>query len=233
MWNEEMERVVQELAEEVMQLASLERFSLEDRNSIITGLQQILVDEIGEYHNRQRRTIVYDPAKSTRQFLDEALSVARDHGKEGPVAQYLVGAKLQLRFPDIEIRNVSFSTADVQSGEPGDFYVGDTVFHVTVAPMLPVFEKCKLNVDQGLRVYLLVTEQSLVGARQNAEGVSPGRIGVESIESFVAQNVDELSSFSFQGLQQEVRGLLVMYNQRVDAVEADKSMLIDIPQNLA
>lgn len=217
---------------QAMAQTSLENLPPSDRNATLTELQQFLVEKVGEYHSRQRLTILYDPAKSTRQFIEELLSVAREHGKEGPVAQYLVGAKLQLRFPDVGIRNGSFSTADVQTGEPGDFKIGDTVFHVTVAPMLPVFEKCSSNLDQGLRVYLLVPERSAVGARQNVEGIIPGRIGIESIESFVGQNLDELGSFSNSGLEQELLSLLQMYNQRVDAVEVDKSMLIEIPQNL-
>ena len=204
----------------------------ENRSAVLTELQEFLVNKVREYHSRQRLTIAYAPALSTRQFIQELFSIAREHGKEGPVAEYIVGAKLQLRFPGVEVRNVSFSTADTQLGEPGDFYVKDTVFHVTVAPMLPVYEKCKSNLDQGLRVYLLVPDRIVFGTRQNAEGIIPGRIGVESIESFVAQNLDELGSFSNPGLRRELLKLLDLYNERVDAVEADKSMLIEIPRNL-
>jgi len=232
MLNDEMERMVQELAGEVIQRTSLERLSLEDRTVVLTELQNILVNKVREYDSRQRLTIVYEPAQSTRQFIQDLLSVAREHGKEGPVAEYIVGAKLQLRFHDLEVRNVSFSTADTQSGEPGDFSIADTVFHVTVAPMLPVYEKCKSNLDQGMRVYLLVPERVVFGTRQNVEGIIPGRIGVEAIESFAAQNLDELGSFSSAGLRNELLKLLVMYNKRVDAVDLDKSMLIEIPKNL-
>ena len=232
MWIEDLDRVVQDLAKDATQRASLGQISLEDRDSILKELQDILDYNVDEYNNRQRVTIVYDPAKSTRHFIQDILCVAREHGKEGPVAEYIVGAKLQLRFPDIKVRNVSFSTADTQSGEPGDFHIKDTVFHVTVAPMPPVYERCKTNLDQGMRVYLLVPERVIFGTRQNVEGIIPGRVGVESIESFVAQNLDELGSFSNMGLQQALLKLFEMYNHRVDEVEADKSMLIAIPPNL-
>ena len=49
------------------------------------------------------------------------------------MAQYLVGAKLSIRFPNIEIRNDISSTQDEISGSPGDFVVNDAAFHVTVA----------------------------------------------------------------------------------------------------
>ena len=232
MRNEEMDRVALELAGDVMQRNGLERLSPEDRSIFLTEIQDFVGDSVTEYPSRQRLTFVYEPAQSTRRLIQEFLSVAAAHGKEGPVAEYIVGAKLQLRFPDIEVRNVSFSTADTQLGEPGDFYIRDTVFHVTVAPMNPVYDKCKANLDQGLRVYLLVPDGKVAGTRQNVEGIIPGRVGVESIESFVAQNLDELGTFSNMGLRQELLKLFEMYNRRVNEVESDKSMLIEIPPNL-
>lgn len=148
------------------------------------------------------------------------------------MAQYLVGAKLQLRFPDVAIENKSYSTADDQLGRPGDFLVGNTAFHVTVAPMPAVYEKCKRNIAEGYRVYLLVPDRALAGARQNAELTVPDRIAVESIESFIGQNIEELSTFTKDKLADGFLRLLETYNQRVDTIENDKSMLIEIPPNL-
>jgi len=154
-------------------------------------------------------------------------------GKLGAVAQYLVGAKLQLRFPNIDVSNDSYSTADDQLGRQGDFLIGDTAFHVTVAPMPAVYDKCKSNLDGGYRVYLLVPEDKVVGARQNAELAAAGKIAVEAIESFVGQNVEELSAFSQKMLLTEFQKLLEICNKRVDAAESDKSMMIEIPANLS
>ena len=211
----------------------LESISPKERIDALSELQRMLVEKVRLYHSQQRLRVDYSPALTTRHFLEALLSTARENGKEGPVAQYLVGAKLQIRFPQSDIRNVSYSTADTQLGEFGDFRVGDTAFHVTVAPMPPIFDKCKTNVDQGLQAYLLVPERTLLGARQNAESIVSGRVCVESVESFVAQNVDELGFFSMTGSREETRNLIVTYNNRVDSVEADKSMLIDIPQGLS
>ena len=95
-----------------------------------------------------------------------------------------------------------------------------------------VYEKCRRNIREGFRVYLLVPDRSLVGARQNAEAMLSGQIATESIESFVAHNVEELAVFSKNKLVEGLRRLLETYNRRVDAVENDKSMLIQIPRNL-
>jgi hypothetical protein len=202
------------------------------RNEILTDLQGQFVQEVRAFHSRERLKPMYDPAESTRSFVGAVLVLAEETGKRGPVAQYLVGAKLQLRYPDAQVRNESYSAADVPSGEPGDFVIGDTAFHVTVAPTPNHYDKCRSNLQQGRRVFLLVPDGFLVGARQNAEAVAPGRIAVEAIESFVGQNIEELSAFSKDLLPNELRRLLEVHNQRVDAVEIDKSMMIDIPRNL-
>lgn len=217
---------------ETLRGVGLNRLPANERIEILTELQRFLVNKVKEFHSRQRLKVAYDPSRSAWQSIHDLLALARENGKEGPVAQYLVGAKLQLRFPDAQVRNESYSTADTQLGRPGDFLFGDTAFHVTVAPMPAVYERCKRNMEEGLRVYLLVSDRSLVGARQNAEATAPGRIATESIESFVSQNIEELSTFSKNRLVDGFRRLLETYNRRVDAVENDKSMLVEIPQNL-
>jgi hypothetical protein len=212
--------------------AGLDTLVVNERNVILDDLQGFLVDRVREFHGRQRLKVAYDPSKSTRQAISDLLANAREVGKGGQVAQYLVGAKLQLRFPDDKIGNESYSTADEQLGRPGDFLVGDTAFHVTVAPMPSVYDRCKQNLNDGYRTFLLVPENSTVGARQNAEATAPGQIAVESIESFVGQNIEELSTFSKNRIPNGVRRLLETYNERVDTVEADKSVLVEVPPNL-
>jgi hypothetical protein len=53
-----------------------------------------------------------------------------------------------------------------------------------------------------------------------------------AIESFVAQNIDELARFSLSEFRKKFRELLEEYNRRVDSVEFDKSLMIDIPATL-
>jgi len=199
---------------------------------IIERLQEFLVEKVRESHSRHRLKVQYDPAKTTQQFVQDLLKLASESGKAGAVAQHLVGAKLQLRFPGLTVENRPFSAADEQLGRPGDYIVGSTAFHVTVAPMPGVYERCQENLNGGLRVYLLVPEQKVMGARQNAETVAPGRIAVESIESFVSQNIEELSAFSGEQLVTQFRQLLETYNRRVDEAQDDKSLMVDIPPNL-
>ena len=139
---------------------------------------------------------------------------------------------MELRFPDLEIENKSYSTADDQFGRPGDFLVNDTAFHITVAPMDPLYEKCKKNYEDGLRVFLLVPERNLDGARLHANEALPDKIAVQSIESFISQNIEELSEFSTDKIKSGFRRLLETYNKRVDLIENNKSFLIEIPKSL-
>ncbi len=217
---------------DAIESAGLARLAAKKRNAILTDLQSFLVERVRDFHNLQRLEILYDPANSTWQLIHDLLRRAAEVGKDGPVAQYLVGAKLQLRFPEMEVSNESYSTADVQLGRRGDFLIGDAVFHVTVAPMPALYEKCKRNIDEGFKVYLLVPDHSVAGTKQNTDLQAMGKISVESIESFVSQNIDELSGFSRSGVKKEIRRLLEIYNKRVDTVETNKSMMIEIPVNL-
>jgi hypothetical protein len=139
-------------------LAHLDRLSKGKRNEILRELQEVIVSKVREYHDLQRLEVSYDASKSSWQCISDLLDTAQDSGKDGPVAQYLVGAKLQLRFPQLEISNESLSTADVQLGRHGDFYIGNTVFHVTVSPTPALYETCKRNLRDGLKVYLLVRD---------------------------------------------------------------------------
>jgi hypothetical protein len=79
---------------------------------------------------------------------------------------------------------------------------------------------------------LLVPDSKLIGTRQNAEQVREKQISVESIESFVSQNINELSNFDKNELPGSLKELVTIYNERVDEVETDKSLIIELPSNL-
>lgn len=204
-----------------------------ERKKTLTELQRFLIGKVQEYHSQQRLRAEYNPARSPRLAVRDLLDLARQRGKEGAVAQHLVGAKLQLRFPHHEIGVESVSTADQQLGRAGDFFVGTTAFHVTIAPMQPVFEKCKRNLQNGIRACLLVPEERLQGARQVADmnGLI-GQIDVDSIETYVGTNIAEQSEYDSDQLARGFLRLFDEYNRRVDIAETDKSLMIEIPANL-
>ncbi|HOX58136.1 MAG TPA: DUF4928 family protein [Candidatus Paceibacterota bacterium] len=215
----------------------LERLPTEERNEILKSLQGFLVERVKDWHNQQRLEPSFDPTKTTWQFVADLLTKAREKGKDRILSQHLVGAKLALRFPTMTIQNFSYSTADNQLGRAGDFHVGDTAFHVTVSTGAGgqgsgVFQRCLENIQQGIRVYVIVPAGKLTAARTLAAEAAEGKISVESIESFVSQNMEEIAEFSGEHRKDRLRALLEKYNERVGAVETDKSLLINIPPNL-
>ncbi len=212
--------------------ARLEDLGKSERIPVLNELQEFLVERVKEFHSRQLLECKYSSNESAYQFVGAILRVAKTRGKEGPVAQYLVGAKLELRFPSYQIENKSYSTADAPQDRPGDFLVGDTVFHVTVAPTIAVLEKCQQNIQDDLSPWLLVPERTTALFRPEAEATVLGRFTLSSIESFVAQNVAELAGFSGDMLPEQLLLLIEIYNKRVEAVELDRSMLIEVPSSL-
>ncbi len=212
---------------------SIEELSVQERREIIDELQEWLADRAKEYFDRRRIDVDIEPEKPMSDIVGDILRAAHERNLAGAVAQHLVGAKLAMRYRDTQIENHSYTTADEQLGRPGDFLIGDTVFHVTVAPMPPLLEKCQRSIRDGYRVILLTQTARLEAARQMAEQADlQNKLEVSSIEQFVGQNVSEMGQFTRQGVQHELRNLLEMYNSRVEAVETNRAIMVEIPTNL-
>jgi hypothetical protein len=211
----------------------LDRSPIAERENTLRLMQERLVRaHISRHFDTERVKAPFDPAAPVDRFVEAILENARQSKKAGPVAEHLVGAKLSLRFPGKSIRCKSFASSDTQAGYSGDFEVGNTVFHITNAPMSLLYEKMKANLDRGLRVYLLVPQSLVVGVEQNTSSELNGKVSVRAIESFIATNVDELAEFDGVKLSKNIKRLLETYNMRVDESETDKSLLIELPPNL-
>jgi hypothetical protein len=210
----------------------LELLTAKERVEILDSLQAWLVGKVSEYFNRRRIEVEFDAQLTTWANIRNVLAAATAVGKASSVAQYLVGAKLQLRFPELKIENQLASAADDPTGRSGDFEVGDTVFHVTISPGIGVAEKCRTNLAAGKRAVLLVPDTAVLPARNYVENACGDRVFVISVETFVASNLEELSVFKRSEMIGGYRRLLELYNMRVDAIELDKSVMIEIPPNL-
>lgn len=222
-----LERLLASLA-----ISGMKDLDKEDLANVIDAMQTFLVERARDFLDSNRIAFDYRPSMSSREIVGKILATARERQKAGDVAEYLVGAKLAIRFPAYDIRNSAASAADAQVEEQGDFQINDCVFHVSVAPNAGHYEKCRSNVDNGLRVFVLVPDARLVGTRQVVEQELGDRVSVESIESFVSQNIEELSEFASANIANNFRLLLEKYNERVAEVETDLSLQITIPAAL-
>jgi hypothetical protein len=160
--------------------------------------------------------------------------IRRGGNTAGAVAEHLVGAKLQLRFPKAAIRSKSYTTADKQADEAGDFQVGDTAIHVTMSPSPALFDaRCRKNLKDGYRPRVLVPADSVAAAVQLGKLAGLGdQVAVQSIEDFVGTNIEELGNFTAQGVRTGLRDLLEAYNSRIEGSEVDQSLRINVPKNL-
>jgi hypothetical protein len=226
---------VRELAELLNGRADLiQPLNPSEREHVAEAMQRWIVENpIRSYFERKKLSPSLDTRHTSPANIASILAAAKERDQMGQVAQHLVGAKLALRFPKRKIQNYSYSTADVVTGRPGDFLVGSSVFHVTIAPSSAVLEKCMQNIKQGYRPFLLVPEDKRRGTYEMADSLALADVvAVMGIESFVGQNVEEIAEFGQPEFEAELRRLLEIYNERVREVEPDPSLQIDIPDKL-
>lgn len=217
----------------VLKLAGFETLNENERNSAVDAIQQSLVEALAEYYQLEPLRFDYDARVTVRELIRRILESAENRTQAGPVAQHLVGAKLATRFPDRDIANYPYSAADDPAGRAGDFEIGGTAIHVTVVPTLRHAQRCAKNIADGLWSLLLAPDAKLDRGRVFVEEVGLNdRIAVESLESFVAQNILEIGEFAPDGASRTLGELLRTYNDRVRGVETDESLLIEIPASL-
>ncbi len=213
--------------------AGLDILEEKERIAAIDKMQAALVNSLDAYYRLERIRFEFDSRKPARFMVAEILAKAGERQQTGTVAQHLVGAKLAIRFPEKSIPNFSYSAADDQGGRSGDFQVGVTAFHVTIAPSKAHAARCAKNLRDGLAAFLIVDQGNVGRARYALEFEKiAGRVAVESVESFVGQNLSELAEFEADRIAPTWSSLLRTYNARVSEVETDGSLLIEVPTAL-
>ena len=124
------------------------------------------------------------------------------------------------RSARVSWNTTAFSTADAPTDRAGDFVLGDVAIHVTTFPGEAVIDRCRVNIDDGLRP-ILVTRPERVGvARSIAEqhGLE-NRFDIFDVEQFVALNLYELGEFAAAGRRTAIEELVARYNAIVEEAE--------------
>lgn len=199
-----------------------------ERDAILADLIGILLAEAATFIARKHLRITCSREMAPGAWIGELLDQARGRSG-GRVEQHLVGAKLTRAHPNIDVPVHPGAAADVQTGRAGDFQVGTTVYHVTAAPGPGVIEKCKANIHAGLSPVLLVPLAEKPRAELRAEDLGmSGRITIVGIEDFLAINIIELSDGERHEFIGVMRDIVNEYNRRIEEVETDKSLRIDL-----
>ena len=149
----------------------------------------------------------------------------------GAVMQHMVGAKLDCALGQGNFEHNSYSISDQQSGRRGDFFVGDVAIHVTTSPGEAVIERCRDNINDGIRPVLVTGQRGLTVAEGLADNAGLGdRIDIFEIEQFIALHLYE-REFAGDGRRvAPVSDLVNRYNEIIDDVETDPSLKIEFRQ---
>jgi len=201
----------------------------------LDAIETFWIERVHEFFAGKPFKIRLDASRSLRNVVRDVLTQAEERQKTtlgtyyaGAVLQHLVGAKLDCALGQGHIEHNSFSTADAQSGRAGDFLIGDVAIHVTTSPGEAVIERCRENLNDGLRAVLVTTQRGLTVAEVLAENQGLAeRIDAFEVEQFVALNLYELGKFAASGRHTAVSDLVERYNQIVDEIETDPSLRIE------
>jgi len=147
----------------------------------------------------------------------------------GKVEQHLVGAKLKERHPKVAVPNHPGHAGDLQTKRSGDFPLEFVSYHVTATDGKEAIPRCKDNLESGVHPVLLVPRRHLEKARIRAEvaGVAE-RTSILAIEDFITQNIIELSTERKEDFFTTLRTIIAEYNRRLEEVETDMSLKIEI-----
>ena len=189
-----------------------------------------IIDEAQKLLGNQLRSILEEgplrvkmQGKTAETVISEILKLAEKRQKAGDVSQYLVGAKLAIRFQrDIPVHGAnkgdrkSHTDTDLRLG---DFEIENAVLEVAVGlPDEKHLDQIESILEHPDREAWLLTREDRVAiwkieiAKRFGKLVS--RIVVTSVESFVGQNISELAEFSSTGKTDRLKQLVDLYNSK-------------------
>lgn len=205
-------------------------------SEVASQLESLFTKKVqSDYFDKQRLDVDLDHNKPVASIIGDILktSANRSDKPTGTVLQHLVGAALQLRFPNEEIGVDKSNTADLQTDREGDFQLGDTAFHVTVSPMEKLIQRCISNKKSGFRPVILTVRSRIDAAYQMidiADSSMSDRVLVSSSEDFIGLLVEEMSIFDGKSIRSNIARLIRLYNNRIDQIETDKSLMLKEPR---
>jgi hypothetical protein len=201
----------------------------QERQKRLREAIDIMRTEAFKFLQRQPLKIDCDRHSSPAAWVNAILKKAQGRSG-GKVEQHLVGAKLQERYlKKILVPNFPGHAGDLQTKRSGDFDVGRVSYHVTAHPTRDHLRKCKDNAASNRFPVLIVPENKVTDARFYArdEGIE-SRVTILSLEDFIAHNVIEMSSERDNDLFETMRAIINEYNRRVQEIETDPSLKIDV-----
>jgi hypothetical protein len=151
-------------------------------------------------------------------IIEDILNQAQKKKRAKDVAEYLVGAKLQIKFGETAAKPKNVNTPNLN--RLSDFHFGNAAIEVTVNPPdnRHLSQITEILNNTGSDVWLLVRRndrekwQNAVDATVDKQ--LRGRVVVTDIETFVGQNVSEIGVFMPPTVAITLTELFSIYNER-------------------
>jgi hypothetical protein len=194
------------------------------------------IDRVRLYFNSKPLKLRLDPSQNLRAVIRDVLDQAAARQKSvpgvqyvGAVMQHLAGAKLDCAVGRGAVAHNCFSTSDAQTSRAGDFLIGDVAIHVTSSPSESLIQKCRENLDCGLRPILITMQRGVAVAEELARNASiEGRVDVFEIEQFIALNLYELGKFAPENRGVALKDIVYRYNELIDEWETDPGLKLEM-----
>jgi hypothetical protein len=187
------------------------------REVLLQSVGRVVADRLVVINQAEPITARFNVGTAVAVVAD-ILDQAQQKKRAKDVAEYLVGAKIDLRFGPgtVQPKNVNTPNRD----EPADYRVGAAAIEVTVSPpdRRHVGQVRRILGDTSLDVWLLVRLKDCQRWRKLvAEAIEQpllGRVAVTAIETFVGQNISEIGQFDPPDVIKALKDLFVIYNER-------------------
>ena len=216
---------------DVLRVASFEG----ERESLLDSMQLHFVTALRTLLDTEPLTVRVR-GRSAEAIIADILDQADERGKAGAVAQYLVGAKLQLRFKDASIPLHPYNKGDRTRyndalARLADFEFGPTAIEVALGtPDEKHLQQVESALeDADIEFWLLVRNRRLAAWQSEVESFENGvrqRVVVAAVEAFVGQNISELGRFSPKGKHEQLVSLFDLYNNKWIAALGPPSLRI-------
>ncbi len=198
--------------------------------------EQWWVDRVRDYFASMPLKMKYDASKSIQAIFEDLFQQVRQREEDDPgatylgaVLQHLVGAKIELSVPNVQLTHFGASVANHSTHRAGDFQIGEAVIHVTTMPSESLIEKCKENHRSNFSPIIITMADRVSVASANAEMLGiQDRIEVLAAEQFLATNLHELSAFQISAREATLRELIERYNQLIETYETDPGLKIQL-----
>ena len=204
--------------------------------AILDEIEAWWIERVKEHFSAKPFRLRFDAAKSLQAIIQDLLAQAKKRQQEssgmmyqGAVLQHLVGAKLELAIPEVQIVHNCSSVADAVSNRSGDFVIDDSIIHITTSPGEAVIRKCQSNLDAGAKPIILTIADGVSVAKGLATNAGlSGRIDIMDAEQFLAANLHELALFKTSERLTTLGRLIETYNRIVYENETDPSLRIEL-----